>query len=66
MTYQWSLPHLIGYLQTWSAVKHYQAKTGSNPIDLIMEELRMAWGEAEQRTVNFPLLLRVGRINKAV
>jgi SAM-dependent methyltransferase len=63
ITYQWSLEHLIGYLQTWSAVKHYQKKKGSNPVDLIWQDLVRHWGDEESKTVCFPLLLRVGRIH---
>lgn len=38
-TYDWTLEHLIGYLNTWSAVKHYYKKNGENPIDLIYPKL---------------------------
>ncbi|HEV7332474.1 MAG TPA: class I SAM-dependent methyltransferase [Flavisolibacter sp.] len=63
ITYQWTLDHLLGYLQTWSAVKHYQNKNGSNPVDLVQSQLRKNWGGEELRTVCFPLLLRVGKIH---
>ncbi|MDQ3278849.1 MAG: class I SAM-dependent methyltransferase [Bacteroidota bacterium] len=62
ITYEWTLEHLLGYLQTWSAVKHYQTQNGSNPVALIETDLRRQWGSAKQRSVCFPLLLRVGKI----
>jgi SAM-dependent methyltransferase len=62
MTYGWSLAHLMGYLQTWSAVKHYQNKTGNNPLAWVEDELRNCWGQAEKQSVCFPLLLRIGKI----
>lgn len=63
ITCQWTLEHLIGYLKTWSAVKNYQNKNGSNPVDAIEEDLQQAWGEIEKRTISFPLLLRIGKVN---
>lgn len=63
ITYQWSLAHLVGYLETWSAVKHYQKLKDSNPVDLIREDLQRHWGDDALKTVCFPLLLRVGKIH---
>jgi hypothetical protein len=64
ITYNWTLEHLVGYFETWSAVKHYREKNGSNPVDLTMEELKTCWGEAEEHTVHFPLLLRIGKTSR--
>lgn len=60
----WRLDNLIGYLNTWSAVKHYITANGHNPVDDLVSNLTNAWGTAEVRRVNFPILFRVGRINK--
>jgi len=54
----WDFEHLIGYLKTWSAVKHFQNKQGYNPVDLISGDLKKAFGE--RGVVKFPLFLRVG------
>lgn len=59
---EWTFDHLIGYLETWSAVKHYIRENQQNPIELIRTELRKAWGETKTRNVIFPLLLRVGKV----
>ncbi|WP_200979435.1 class I SAM-dependent methyltransferase [Echinicola sp. 20G] len=59
----WSLDELLGYLNTWSAVKHYIKENGTNPVDLIEEDLRSKWGAEKMKPVSFPLILRVG-INK--
>ncbi|NJW53253.1 class I SAM-dependent methyltransferase [Salinimicrobium oceani] len=56
---RWSLERLIGYLNTWSAVKAYEAEKGENPVEKISKELRRSFGEVGK--VNFPILLRVGR-----
>lgn len=59
----WKLEHLIGYLNTWSAVKHYSSENNNdNPIDLIRTDLTKAWGDTEVRRVSFPIFFRVGRI----
>lgn len=53
---------LIGYLNTWSAVKEYEKDTGSNPVELIMPDLRLAWGAPNTKyRINWPIHLLVGR-----
>ncbi len=64
MEKDWSFEHLAGYLETWSAVKAYRKKTGKDPIGLVLDDLRNAWGKTDfSRRVLWPLYLRVGRIN---
>lgn len=58
---QWTFDHLIGYLQTWSAVKHYQKQRTEDPLVLIEPRLKEAWGHADQLSGHFPILLRVAR-----
>lgn len=60
--HQWSLEHLIGYLNTWSAVKHYIKAKGHNPIEELEEKLHLHWKKGECKEVRFPLLLRMGQI----
>jgi len=43
--YEWTFDHLIGYLGTWSAVKHYIKDKGTNPLDLIYKDLKRTWGQ---------------------
>ncbi|MNX98885.1 Methyltransferase domain protein [compost metagenome] len=62
VSFSWNLEHLIAYLNTWSAVKHYEKKHGANPVDSITDALKQAWGPAAEHSVHFPLLLRAGRI----
>ncbi|MCB0637844.1 MAG: methyltransferase domain-containing protein [Lewinella sp.] len=59
----WSLEHLIGYLNTWSAVKHFIRANGYNPVDALRARLEAQWGEAPLRPVRFPLLLRLGYVS---
>lgn len=64
MCFDWTLDQFIGYLETWSAVKHYKNSTGDNPLSLIQNDLEKAWGLEQHRKVTFPLFLRVGQIHK--
>lgn len=57
----WSYDQLLGYLNTWSAVKHYIHRQGANPVDSLEPDLRRAWGTDDRKVVYFPILLRVGR-----
>ncbi len=59
---KWDLSHLIGYLKTWSAVKHFENSTGFNPVDKIVDQLKDVWKPEEVKLVSFPILLRVARI----
>lgn len=56
---RWTLERLIGYLKTWSAVKHYEKQEGKNPVVLIEEDLKRTFGEVGE--IRFPVLMRVGR-----
>jgi SAM-dependent methyltransferase len=59
---EWTLPRLMDYLSTWSAVKRYQSVNGNNPLPALMAELEPMWGDPEAaRKLQWPLFLRVGR-----
>lgn len=59
----WDFEQLVGYLETWSATRHYIKANGDSPIDLIRERLRKSW-ENSTKEVVFPLILRIGRLKK--
>lgn len=59
--FTWSFEQLTGYLETWSAVQHYIKEHGSNPLDLVREDLRRSWENSDKK-VYFPLLLRIGKL----
>ncbi len=61
-SFKWNFEHLIGYLETWSAVQHYRDQTGKDPMDLIYDELKIAWQD-KTRTVTFPIFTRIARID---
>lgn len=59
---EWDLHALLGYLETWSAVKRYRAGKQEDPFDIIMPQLLAAWGEAERKKkICWPVFLRIGR-----
>ncbi|HTN46070.1 MAG TPA: hypothetical protein VL098_06940 [Flavipsychrobacter sp.] len=59
----WTREHLTGYLNTWSAVKHFTRQNGYNPVVAFSEVIGRAWGEVPVREVRFPLFLRTGFIH---
>ncbi|MCB0495087.1 MAG: SAM-dependent methyltransferase, partial [Cyclobacteriaceae bacterium] len=61
-TFSWTFEHFVGYLKTWSAVKHFTKQNGYNPLNEVYDDLKLSWGNAEKRKVNYPLLLRVGKL----
>lgn len=65
MEESWDLDHVVGYLGTWSAVSAYREERGADPIALILDQLRTAWGAPRQRRpVTWKLTLRAGRIGR--
>lgn len=55
---------LIGYLNTWSAVKEYKNLQHTNPIAIIHDELLSAWGNPKlQRVMRWRIHLLVGMID---
>ena len=60
ITYEWTAEDLLNYLNTWSAVKHYEKEKNESPLLLIQQQLKEVWG-AKKRKVTFPVLLRVGK-----
>ena len=59
----WTFEHLIGYINTWSAVKHFIRQNDYNPVQELETELNHYWESNEIREVKFPILLRIGRIH---
>lgn len=59
---RWTFDHLTGYLRSWSATQRFAAARGTNPLDLIADDLGKAWGDpAQEYRAVWPLTLRIGR-----
>jgi len=57
-----TLDQFAGFLNSWSATQRYRDEHGEHPVSLIWPALTEAWGDAaRERTVRWPLYLRVGR-----
>ena len=56
----WHVDHLLGYINTWSAVRHYRQKEGEDPLVPTADLLRDAWGP-DERPVRIPNFCRLGR-----
>lgn len=66
MQSEWTLPQLLGYVATWSAVTRYRAAhSDANAPDPVREfaiAAEAAWGDAPTHSISWPLVLRVGRV----
>jgi len=61
MVARWTLPQLLGYLRTWSAVDRYRGANGVDPVVALEKELVRLWrDDGCQRQVAWPLAMRVG------
>jgi SAM-dependent methyltransferase len=60
MVTRWDAAAMLGYLDTWSAVRRYRARTGRDPLAMLTAPLAAAWG-AGLRAMRWPLTLRAGR-----
>lgn len=59
----WTLPELIAYVHTWSAVGEYRRQHGEDPVSTLDGRLSELWGDPETaRRVTWPLEGRVGRM----
>ncbi|CDZ78168.1 ubiquinone/menaquinone biosynthesis methyltransferase [Legionella massiliensis] len=59
-----NLPELLGYLNTWSAVKEYELRNKLNPITLVADELASIWGDPQIKyKISWPLHLLVAPVN---
>lgn len=56
----WDLDDFVGYVGTWSAVQRYTKVSGADPLPVLRAEIAPLWGSG-QRTVVWPLHLRIGR-----
>lgn len=63
----WTLAQLDGYLNTWSSVNRYIRQNGQNPVTPFIRQLRKQgiWSDEQQRTVHFPLFVKLGRVIKS-
>ena len=63
METRWNLGRLVGYLGTWSSVQKFKDKHNTDPIEIVIRDLRRAWGRPEdEKEIHWPIHMRVGRM----
>jgi SAM-dependent methyltransferase len=62
MSADWSLPQLLGYIGTWSAVARCREETSVDPLMELSGRLLPLWGDpSAARRVEWPISVRAGR-----
>ena len=57
------MEELIGYLNTWSAVREAEKTLGQAPINNLRTELSRVWGDPEaKKIIRWPLNFRIGYV----
>jgi SAM-dependent methyltransferase len=60
---EWRLPELLGYLQTWSAVRSAREAGREDILTSFAADIAALWGdEHTRRPVAWPINMRIGRI----
>jgi ubiquinone/menaquinone biosynthesis C-methylase UbiE len=57
----WTLNHLAGYLESWSATQQYIQANGTNPVTPLINKFKSDWHGDEEKLISFPIFLRMGR-----
>lgn len=60
---QWTFQQFLGYIGTWSSVQHYKNRESADPVILLKEKLAPHWQESEMKSIDFPVFMRLFRIN---
>lgn len=59
----WNLDELLGYFNTWSAVKEAKKVLGFNPVDQLRVALLPEWGDPQsKKKIAWPLSIRAGKV----
>lgn len=62
LSVHWSLTALVGYVDTWSAVRAMERAIGRRPFEEMVARLREAWGPPEDaKMLQWPLTVVAGR-----
>jgi hypothetical protein len=61
MSVRWTLEDLLGYIGTWSAVSHFRATRGIDPVTTLRARLVKSWGGSGSRqAISWPLAVLAG------
>lgn len=65
MQADWTLPQLLAYISTWSAVKKARQILDHDPVARLGQQLRAVWPQPDQPyRITWPLTIRAGRIRR--
>ncbi|RIJ41699.1 class I SAM-dependent methyltransferase [Pontibacter oryzae] len=59
---RWTLNHFMGYLSSWSAVKHYERKHGKSPLPDLQRQLQQVWPDNATQAIEFPIFMRLAAV----
>jgi ubiquinone/menaquinone biosynthesis C-methylase UbiE len=59
----WTQKELEGYLNSWSAVQKFILANRINPVDNVMNQVKIFWKEERMKVV-FPVYMRMGQVEK--
>lgn len=60
---EWPLNDFLGYLQTWSAVRHANESGQGEVLMRFADDLAAAWGDgAHRRPIRWPLNMKIGKL----
>lgn len=63
MARRWTLPQLLGYIGTWSAVQRYRKANDDGMMAAFASRVARQWGDPQApREVRWPLIVRCGRV----
>jgi SAM-dependent methyltransferase len=64
MITEWDLDQVAGFLNSWSGTKIFLNKKGYHPLNEIWDDLLETWGDENlKRNINWPLHMRIGKVN---
>ena len=63
MKHNWSFNDYKNFVMTWSPVRQYIKLNNTDPLELIIDELKNAWGnENEKKEISWKLMLKAAKI----
>jgi SAM-dependent methyltransferase len=62
MLRDWRLDELVAYVGSWSSVRRFQRRTGTDPIPHLRAQLREVWDPSHRYPVTWDLALLAGRV----
>ncbi len=63
MPLRWDLEQFLGYIDTWSSVRHYKNQKNTDPVMILAKKLEEHWPGEEIKNIDFPVFMRLFRIS---